>query len=136
MNALVLPIVTPLLTAAILLLAPRRPRLQRWISFAGSLAWLLRPLSLFIRVQQEGIIVLQAGGGRRRSASLWLRISLRPCCWWRRASSASLSRVVLCRRRSAAGSFRLSWSSPGAVSWEYPAHSSLATCSTYMSGSK
>ena len=36
MTALVLPIVVPLTTAAILLLAPRRPLLQRWIALAGS----------------------------------------------------------------------------------------------------
>ena len=47
MNSLVLPIVTPLLTAAILLLAPRRPRLQRWISFVGSLGMAASAVSLF-----------------------------------------------------------------------------------------
>lgn len=62
MNALVLPIIIPLLTAAILLLAPRRPILQRWISFLGSLAMAGSALFLFIRVQQDGILLLQSGG--------------------------------------------------------------------------
>jgi multicomponent Na+:H+ antiporter subunit D len=62
MNALILPIVTPLLTAAILLLAPRQPKLQRWISFIGSLGMAASAVFVFTRVQQQGIIVLQAGG--------------------------------------------------------------------------
>jgi multicomponent Na+:H+ antiporter subunit D len=62
MNGLILPIVIPLLTAAILLLAPHTPKLQRWISFIGSLAMAAAAVLLFIRVQQEGIIVLQSGG--------------------------------------------------------------------------
>jgi multicomponent Na+:H+ antiporter subunit D len=62
MNALVLPIITPLLTAAILLLAPRKPLVQRWISFAGSLGLAASAVFIFIRVQQAGIVVLQAGG--------------------------------------------------------------------------
>jgi multicomponent Na+:H+ antiporter subunit D len=62
MNALVLPIATPLLTAAILLLAPRKPKLQRWISFIGSLGMAASAVFLFIRVQHEGFLVLQAGG--------------------------------------------------------------------------
>jgi multicomponent Na+:H+ antiporter subunit D len=62
MNALVLPIITPLLTAAILLVAPRKPKLQRWISFVGALCMAAAALFLFVHVQHEGIIVLQAGG--------------------------------------------------------------------------
>jgi len=49
-------------TAAILLLAPRRPLLQRWISFAGSLFQSSATIALFVRVEQNGIQVLQAGG--------------------------------------------------------------------------
>lgn len=62
MNALAAPIVLPLLTAIILLLAPGKPRLQRWISFAGSLAMAASGVFLFVRVQQHGILVLQSGG--------------------------------------------------------------------------
>jgi multicomponent Na+:H+ antiporter subunit D len=62
MNALVLPIITPLLTAAVLLLAPRKPLVQRWISFAGSLGLVIAALFIFSKVQQQGIVVLQAGG--------------------------------------------------------------------------
>jgi multicomponent Na+:H+ antiporter subunit D len=62
MNALALPIVTPLLTAAILLLAPRKPLIQRWISFAGSLGLAISALFIFTQVQRHGIVVLQAGG--------------------------------------------------------------------------
>jgi multicomponent Na+:H+ antiporter subunit D len=62
MNALVLPLVLPLLTATVLLLVPHRPRWQRWISFAGALALAVTALTLFVRVEQQGIQVLQAGG--------------------------------------------------------------------------
>jgi multicomponent Na+:H+ antiporter subunit D len=62
MNLLVLPIIIPLLTAAILLLAPRRPKLQRWISFVGSLGMAAAAVFLFIHVKDEGIMVLQAAG--------------------------------------------------------------------------
>ena len=61
MNVLVLPIVTPLLTAVVLLLAPRRPLLQRWISLQVPLP---SPgcIELFIHVEAHGFQVLQAGG--------------------------------------------------------------------------
>ncbi len=62
MNALVLPIVIPLLTAATLLLAPRKPELQRWISFIGSIGMAVSAVFVFICVQKDGIAVLQAGG--------------------------------------------------------------------------
>src|SRR5688572_32557948 len=62
MNTLILPIALPLLTAIILLLAPGKPRLQRWISFAGSLVMAAAAVLLFVRTQQHGILVLQAGG--------------------------------------------------------------------------
>jgi multicomponent Na+:H+ antiporter subunit D len=64
MNALVLPIVIPLATAAVLLLAPRRPLLQRWISFVGSILLAVSAIALFVRVEQDGIQVLQSGGWR------------------------------------------------------------------------
>ena len=40
MRALVLPILVPLSTAALLMLAPRRPDAQRWISLTGSIVLL------------------------------------------------------------------------------------------------
>jgi multicomponent Na+:H+ antiporter subunit D len=64
MNLLVLPVVMPMLTAAVLLLSPRRPLLQRWISFAGSIAEAIVAIALFLQVEQHGIQVLQAGGWR------------------------------------------------------------------------
>ena len=62
MRALVLPILVPLGTAAILLLAPTRPLLQRWIALAGSIALLASAVLLFRRVDIEGVQVLQVGG--------------------------------------------------------------------------
>src|SRR5687768_15131658 len=59
MKALVLPIVVPLTTAAVLLLAPRRPLLQRWIALAGSLLLLGSTLLVFQRTEADGIQVLQ-----------------------------------------------------------------------------
>src|SRR4051794_11353814 len=62
MNILILPIAVPLLTAIILLLSPGNPRLQRWISFSGSLVMAAAAVCLFLRAQQHGFLVLQAGG--------------------------------------------------------------------------
>ncbi len=62
MTALVLPILVPFATAAILLLAPRRPLLQRWIALIGSLVLLGSAVMLFARVEREGIQVLQVSG--------------------------------------------------------------------------
>jgi multicomponent Na+:H+ antiporter subunit D len=64
MNALVFPVLSPLFTAAILLLAPRKPLLQRWISFAGSIVTAALSVLLFLRVEQQGIQVSQQGGWR------------------------------------------------------------------------
>ncbi|MCC7233770.1 MAG: hypothetical protein IT163_00610 [Bryobacterales bacterium] len=61
-NVLVVPVATPLLTAIILLLAPRKPGLQRWISFVGSLVMAASSVLLFVTVQKQGILVLQSGG--------------------------------------------------------------------------
>jgi multicomponent Na+:H+ antiporter subunit D len=58
----VLPILVPLSTAAILLLAPKRPLLQRWIALAGSILLLGSTVVLFRRVEAEGIQVLQVSG--------------------------------------------------------------------------
>lgn len=62
MNALVLPIVVPLSTAAALMLLPSRPLLQRGVALAGSIAQLLAALLLFSVVNRDGIQVLQMGG--------------------------------------------------------------------------
>ena len=62
MRALVLPILVPLSTAAILLLAPNRPLLQRWIAITGSVLLLVSTVVLFRRVEAEGIQVLQVSG--------------------------------------------------------------------------
>lgn len=62
MRLLVLPILVPLATAGVLMLAPRRPLLQRWIALLGSLVLLAGAAALFLRVEAEGIQVLQVSG--------------------------------------------------------------------------
>lgn len=58
---LALPILIPLLTAIVLHLLPHHGRLLRVTGFAGSLAALAAAASIFVRVQQTGIQVLQVG---------------------------------------------------------------------------
>jgi multicomponent Na+:H+ antiporter subunit D len=58
----VLPILAPLCTAAVLLLLPRRPLLQRWIALAGSILLLCSTIIVFRRVEADGIQVLQVSG--------------------------------------------------------------------------
>ena len=62
MSELVLPIAIPFTTAAILMVAPQRPLLQRWIALAGSLGLLGSALWLFVSVEAGGIQVLHVGG--------------------------------------------------------------------------
>ena len=62
MNSVVLPIVVPFGTAVILLLAPARPVLQRWIALAGSVLLLASAVLLFRRVDALGVQVLQVSG--------------------------------------------------------------------------
>src|SRR5688572_10011417 len=62
MSLLVLPILVPLFTAAVLMLAPKRPAPQRWISMAGSLLLLASAILVFLRVNSAGIQVLQISG--------------------------------------------------------------------------
>ena len=62
MKALVLPILVPLTTAAILMLAPHRPLLQRWIGLVGSALLLVSGLAIFQRVDARGVQVLQISG--------------------------------------------------------------------------
>lgn len=62
MKTLVLPILVPLATAALLMLAPKRPAPQRWISLIGSLALLASALFVFVRVNAEGVQVLHVSG--------------------------------------------------------------------------
>jgi multicomponent Na+:H+ antiporter subunit D len=62
MRALVLPILVPLGTAAVLMLAPKRPAPQRWISLAGSIVLLASALLVVHRVNAAGVQVLQISG--------------------------------------------------------------------------
>jgi multicomponent Na+:H+ antiporter subunit D len=62
MRLLVLPIVVPLGTAVVLMLAPKRAAAQRWISLAGSILLLVSAVLVFVRVNTAGIQVLQVGG--------------------------------------------------------------------------
>jgi multicomponent Na+:H+ antiporter subunit D len=62
MKGLVLPILVPLSTAVILMLAPRRPLLQRLIALTGSVVLLASAVLLFRRVNADGIQVLYIGG--------------------------------------------------------------------------
>lgn len=62
MRGLVLPIVVPMSTAALMLLAPRRAVLQRWIGLAGAVALLASAAEVFVRVNTVGIQVLQISG--------------------------------------------------------------------------
>jgi multicomponent Na+:H+ antiporter subunit D len=59
MKTLVLPILVPLCTAAVLLLAPKRPAPQRWISLIGALVLLASSVLVFDEVNRSGIQVLQ-----------------------------------------------------------------------------
>src|SRR6478672_2939934 len=61
MKALVLPILVPLSTAAVLMLAPKRPLPQRSISLIGSVLLLISTIVVFVRVNTAGIQVLQIG---------------------------------------------------------------------------
>jgi len=62
MSMLVLPILVPLITAAVLMLAPKRAAPQRWISLAGSVLLLVSALLVFVRVNATGVQVLQISG--------------------------------------------------------------------------
>ncbi|NLE85725.1 MAG: Na+/H+ antiporter subunit D [Myxococcales bacterium] len=57
---LILPIIVPMLTAALLLLVRHRG-VQRWMAFLGSMTHLGCGIALFRLVQSEGIQVLQSG---------------------------------------------------------------------------
>lgn len=58
---LVLPIVVPMCTAAVLLLTPQ-PRVRSWIALCGTIALLACGISLFREVEAAGIQVLHVGG--------------------------------------------------------------------------
>ena len=62
MRTLVLPIIVPMGTAAIMLLTRRLPALQRWLGLAGAFALLANAAVVFGRVNSAGIQVLQIGG--------------------------------------------------------------------------
>src|SRR5262245_2692227 len=59
MRTLVLPILVPMSTAAVLMLAPKRAVPQRSISLVGSILLLASTLFVFTRVNATGIQVLQ-----------------------------------------------------------------------------
>jgi multicomponent Na+:H+ antiporter subunit D len=58
---LALPILLPLLTAIALQLLPYRPKLLRAVAFAGALGILMAAIAILIRVETDGISVLQVG---------------------------------------------------------------------------
>jgi multicomponent Na+:H+ antiporter subunit D len=59
---LVLPILVPLSTAAVLMIAPKRPATERSISLVGSVLLLASAVLVFVRVNAAGIQVLQISG--------------------------------------------------------------------------
>jgi multicomponent Na+:H+ antiporter subunit D len=58
---LVLPILLPLLTAIVLRIAPQRPRVLRGIAFAGAIGILIAAIAILLKVEGDGIQVLQLG---------------------------------------------------------------------------
>jgi multicomponent Na+:H+ antiporter subunit D len=62
MKTLVLPILVPMGTAAVMLLAPRRPGLQRLLGFVGAVITLASAIAVFAHVNTEGMQVLQISG--------------------------------------------------------------------------
>jgi multicomponent Na+:H+ antiporter subunit D len=62
MKMLVLPILVPFCTAAVLMLAPKLPGPQRWISLAGSILSLISAVLVFLRVNEAGVQVVQISG--------------------------------------------------------------------------
>lgn len=61
MILLALPILVPLLTAILLHLLPPNSRLLRIVAFGGSVAALAAAIAIFVRVERDGIQVLQIG---------------------------------------------------------------------------
>ena len=59
MSTLVLPILVPLATAAVLMLAAKRPGPQRWIAMTGTVLQLASAIAIFVRVNGSGVQVLQ-----------------------------------------------------------------------------
>lgn len=59
---LVLPILVPLVTAIVLHLLPQRSRSLRVVALCGSLGVAAAAVAIFLRVQRDGIQVLQVGG--------------------------------------------------------------------------
>ena len=62
MRALVLPIVVPMATAAIMIVGRRRAALHRWMGLTGAIVLLAVAIAIFIRVNSQGIQVLQISG--------------------------------------------------------------------------
>lgn len=61
MNVLVLPVLVPLVSAALMMMVPARARVHRLIGLAGSSALLAAGILLFARVESAGVQVLQLG---------------------------------------------------------------------------
>jgi multicomponent Na+:H+ antiporter subunit D len=61
-SLLVLPILVPLSTAALLMLVPTRPAPQRWISLTGAVLSLASAILIFLRVNEAGVQVIQISG--------------------------------------------------------------------------
>jgi multicomponent Na+:H+ antiporter subunit D len=59
---LLLPILVPLATAIILQVLPHRPQLLRSVTFAGAVAILIAAVALLVRVEADGVQVIQIGG--------------------------------------------------------------------------
>ena len=59
MRVLALPILVPLVTAAVLMLATKRGAAQRWIAMAGSALQLAAAVAVFLRVNTAGVQALQ-----------------------------------------------------------------------------
>ena len=66
-----LPVVVPLLGAALTLILVNRPRLQRAVSVVALGTNLVVAVLLLVRAHRDGPVVIEVGAGRRRSASCW-----------------------------------------------------------------
>ena len=80
MNLLVLPVLVPLGTAAVMLLAPKRALAQRWIALAGSTGLLGSGVALFSAVNAGGIHALQVSGWPAPFGIVCLEACSKPVC--------------------------------------------------------
>ncbi|WP_229601162.1 hypothetical protein [Vibrio cincinnatiensis] len=75
MMMLLMPILIPMLTAAISMIIWRHRKLQRWLSVFSSSAVLITALILFHDVYLNGIQVVYLGGGKLHLEFRWWPIS-------------------------------------------------------------